>query len=51
MYINLKYLFNDEEISQDIVLVSFGHFLQFTAVIAFSEEKLFIFHKFYGTQP
>lgn len=48
---NFKHLFNDEEISQGIVLVSFGHFLQFTAVIAFSEEKLFIFYKFYDTQP
>lgn len=51
MYIHLKYLFNDEEVSQGIVLVSFGHFLLSTAVITSSEKKLFIFYKFYSTQP
>lgn len=46
MYIHLKYLFKDEEVSQGIILVSFGHFLLSAAVIDSSEEKLFNFINF-----
>lgn len=51
MYIHLKYLFKDEEVSQGIILVSFGHFLLSTDVTDFSEEKLSNLYKFYSTQP
>lgn len=50
MYIHLKYLFKDEDVSQGTILVSFGHFLLSTAVIDTSEEKMFNFYKFYSTQ-
>lgn len=39
MYIHLKYLFKDEEVSHSIILVSFGHFLLSAAVIDSSEKK------------